>query len=127
MTGRFFLRAVKALVRVTLFDSFRIRPRTEVSSLLIVQSAAKIQSPEPRLDNIGYCSSWDSRQGAALEHAHDGVCATKLGLCPNIYSCIVMFAIKVRNHTCSAQAKTRNGLIGYLSELVHPSSLNINL
>ena len=29
MTGRFFLRAVKALVRVTLSDSFRIRPRTK--------------------------------------------------------------------------------------------------
>ena len=44
-----FLRAVKTLVRVTLSDSFRIRPRTEVSSLLIVQPAAKIQSPEPRV------------------------------------------------------------------------------
>ena len=53
MTGRFFLRAVKALVRVTLFDSFRIRPRTEVSSLLIVQPTAKIQRPEPRVDERG--------------------------------------------------------------------------
>ena len=42
-----FLGAVKTLVRVTLNDSFRIRPRTEVSSLLIVQPAAKLQSPEP--------------------------------------------------------------------------------
>ena len=30
ITGLFFWRAVKALVRVTLSDSFRIRPRTEV-------------------------------------------------------------------------------------------------
>ena len=51
MTGRFFSRAVKALVRVTLSDSFRIGPRTEVSSLLIVQPAAKIQSPEPQVDH----------------------------------------------------------------------------
>ena len=36
--------------RVTLSDSFRIRPRTEVSSLLIVQPAAKIQCPEPRVE-----------------------------------------------------------------------------
>ena len=46
------LRAVKTLVRVTLNDSFRIRPRTEVSSLFLkktkVQPAAKIQSHEPR-------------------------------------------------------------------------------
>ena len=40
------------LVRVTLPDSFRIRPRTEVSSLLIVQPAAKIQSLEPRADKF---------------------------------------------------------------------------
>ena len=45
-----FLRAVKALVRVTLSDSFRIRRRTEVSSLLIVQPAAKIQPPDPQVD-----------------------------------------------------------------------------
>ena len=44
--------AVKTLVRVTLNDSFQIRPRTEDSSLLIVQLAATIQSPEPRVDNI---------------------------------------------------------------------------
>ena len=50
MTAQNKLRAVKTLVRVTLNDSFRIRPRTEVSSLLIVQPAAKIQSPEPRVD-----------------------------------------------------------------------------
>ena len=53
MTGQNKLRAVKTLVRVTLNDSFRIRLRTEVSSLLdlliIVQPAAKIQSPEPRV------------------------------------------------------------------------------
>ena len=48
-----FFRAVKTLVRVTLSDSFKIRPRTEVSSLLIVQPAAKIQSPEPRVDSTG--------------------------------------------------------------------------
>ena len=30
MTGRFFLRAVKTLVRVTLSDSFRIRPPSEL-------------------------------------------------------------------------------------------------
>ena len=47
-----FLRAVKALVKVTLSDSFRIRPHTEVSSVLIVQPAAKIQSPEPRVECI---------------------------------------------------------------------------
>ena len=45
-----FWRAVKALVRATLSDSFRTRPRTEVSSLLIVQPAAKIQCPELRVD-----------------------------------------------------------------------------
>ena len=50
MTGRLFLRAMKALIRVTLSDSFRIRPRTEVSNLLTVQPAAKIQCPEPRAD-----------------------------------------------------------------------------
>ena len=50
MAGQIFLRAVKALVMVTFSDSFRIRPRTEVSNLLIVQQAAKIQSPEPRVD-----------------------------------------------------------------------------
>ena len=44
------LRAVKTLVRVTLNNGFKIRPRTEVSSLLIVQPAAKIQSPEPRVE-----------------------------------------------------------------------------
>ena len=44
MTGQKKLGAVKTLVRVTLSDSFRIRPRTEVSSPLIVQPAAKIQS-----------------------------------------------------------------------------------
>ena len=49
MTGQNKLRAVKTLVRVTLNDSFRIRPRTEVSSLLIVKPAAKIQSPIPRV------------------------------------------------------------------------------
>ena len=37
MTGTFFLWAVTALVRVTLSDSFRIMPRTEVSSQLIVR------------------------------------------------------------------------------------------
>ena len=47
MTAPKKLRAVKTLVRVTLSDSFKIRPRTEVSSLLIVQLAAKIQSPNP--------------------------------------------------------------------------------
>ena len=41
---------MKTLVRVTLSDSFRIRPRTEVSSLIIVQPAAKIQSPKPWVD-----------------------------------------------------------------------------
>ena len=51
MTGRLFLRAMKALFRVTLSDSFRVRPRTEVSSLYIVQLGAKIQSPEPRAGN----------------------------------------------------------------------------
>ena len=50
MTGRFVSWAVKALVRVTLYNSSKIRPRTEVSSLSIVQPAAKIQSPEPRVD-----------------------------------------------------------------------------
>ena len=50
MTAQKQLRAVKTLVRVTLNDSFKIRPRTEVSSLLIVQPAAKSQSPEPRVD-----------------------------------------------------------------------------
>ena len=53
MTAQTKLRAVKTLVRVTLNDSSRIRPRTEVSSLLIVQPAAKIQSPEPRVDHDG--------------------------------------------------------------------------
>ena len=53
MTAQKKLRAVKTLVKVTLSDSFKIRPRTEVSSLLIgggAASAAKIQSPEPRVD-----------------------------------------------------------------------------
>ena len=53
MTAPKQLRAVKTLVRVTLSDSFKIKPRTEVSSPLIVQPAAKIQSPEPRVGGAG--------------------------------------------------------------------------
>ena len=45
MTARKELRAVKTLVTVTINDSFRIRPRTEVSSLLIVQPAGAKFSP----------------------------------------------------------------------------------
>ena len=47
MTGPKQLRAVKTLVRGTLSDSFRIKPRTEVSSLLIVQPAAKFSALNP--------------------------------------------------------------------------------
>ena len=41
--------ATPTVTRVTLSDSFKIRPRTKVSSLLIVQPVAKIQCPEPRV------------------------------------------------------------------------------
>ena len=62
------LRAVKALVRVTLSDSFRIRPRTEVSSLLIVQPAAKIQSPEPRVGYRYSCTAyvWSGQRSSTV-------------------------------------------------------------
>ena len=70
MTGRIFLRAVKALVRVTLSDSFRIRPRTEVSGLLTVQPAAKIQCPEPRVDTwVDGSSLWLQQSYLVRVHA----------------------------------------------------------
>ena len=74
MTAQTKLRAVKTLVRVTKFstlnDIFRIRPRTEVSSLLIVQPAAKIQSPEPRVDSIAPSRSARRREGPHSHRPH---------------------------------------------------------
>ena len=75
MTAQNKLRAVKTLVRVTLNYSFRIRPRTEVSSLLIVQPAAKIQSPEPRNSRV------DSRCHASHRRGH---CRTLAGVTPGV-------------------------------------------
>ena len=54
------LRAVKTLVRVTLNDSFRIRPRTEVSSLLILQ---------PVVPKVSTCREPDCPPHVPYNHA----------------------------------------------------------
>ena len=51
MTGRFVFRALKALVRVTLSDSFRIRPRTEGLESINSAAGGQNSAPEPRVDS----------------------------------------------------------------------------